>query len=46
MITRLIGRETTAAHLKEGLDASAQSVRGIAHRVANASTPTGARIRG
>ena len=39
MINRLIGRETTAAHLKEGLDTSAQFARGIAHRVANASTP-------
>lgn len=39
MISRLIGSDTTAAHLKEGLDASARSVRGIAHRVANASTP-------
>ena len=39
MITRLIGSETTAARLKEGLDTSSANVRGIAHRVANASTP-------
>ena len=39
MITRLIGSETTAAKLKEGLDTSSANVRGIAHRVANASTP-------
>lgn len=39
MLSRLIGAGTTAAQLKEGLSASSQAVRGIAHRVANASTP-------
>lgn len=39
MLTRLIGSETTAAQLKEGLDVSSRTVRGIAHRVANAGTP-------
>ena len=39
MLARLIGNETTAAQLKEGLDASARAARGIAHRVANAGTP-------
>ena len=39
MLARLIGSGTTSAQLKDGLDASSQAVRGIAHRVANASTP-------
>ena len=39
MLTRLIGQGTTAAQLREGLDASSRNVRGIAHRVANAGTP-------
>lgn len=39
MLTRLTGTETSAAQLKEALDASAGRVRGIAHRVANAGTP-------
>ena len=39
MLARLIGKDTAAAHLKEGLDVSSRAVRGIAHRVANASTP-------
>jgi flagellar basal body rod protein FlgB len=39
MIARLIGSGTAAAELKKGLTASSQSVRGIAHRVANAGTP-------
>lgn len=37
MLSRLIGAGTTSAQLKEGLNASSQAVRGIAHRVANAS---------
>ncbi len=39
MIARLIGRDTSAAQLKEGLNASSRAVRGIAHRVANSGTP-------
>jgi len=39
MLTRLIGAGTSAAQLKGGLDDSTRVVRGIAHRVANASTP-------
>lgn len=39
MFARLIGNGTAVAQLKEGLDASSQAVRGIAHRVANAGTP-------
>ena len=39
MLARLIGSDTTAAHLKSGLDESSRAVRGIAHRVANSSTP-------
>ena len=39
MLERLIGRETTAAKLKEALGESTRVVRGIAHRVANAATP-------
>lgn len=42
MLTRLIGEGTTSAQLKEGLTASSRAVRGIAHRVANASTPDAA----
>lgn len=38
MLSRLIGVGTTSAQLKEGLQASTEAVRGIAHRVANAST--------
>lgn len=38
MLNRLIGAGTTSAQLKEGLTASSQAVRGIAHRVANVST--------
>ncbi len=41
MLTRLIGEGTVAAQLKGGLDDSTKAVRGIAHRVANASTPGG-----
>ena len=39
MLKRLIGEGTASADLKEGLLASSRVVRGIAHRVANASTP-------
>ena len=39
MLNRLVGSDTTVALLKEGMDASSQAVRGIAHRVANAGTP-------
>ena len=42
MLARLIGGTTTSAQLKDGLDASSRAVRGIAHRVANASTPDSA----
>jgi len=39
MITRLLGTDSPASGLKEGLNASTQAVRGIAHRVSNASNP-------
>ena len=39
MLTRLLGSESAAARLREGLDASTARARGIAHRIANASTP-------
>lgn len=39
MLERLVGQTTTAAMLKEELDASSQAMRRIAHRVANAGTP-------
>jgi flagellar basal body rod protein FlgB len=39
MLERLIGRDSSVAQLKEGLNASSQAVRGIAHRVANSGTP-------
>ena len=39
MLNRLVGSDTTVSLLKEGLGASSQAVRGIAHRVANAGTP-------
>ena len=45
MLTRLLGPETAAAKLREGLDASVVRARGIAHRIANASTP-GANFQG
>lgn len=38
MLTRLIGPSTSAAELKESLDASVERVRITAHRVANATT--------
>ena len=39
MLSRLIGAGSPAADLKRELDASSRAVKGIAHRVANASTP-------
>lgn len=39
MLTRLLGTDSTAARLREGLDASVVRARGIANRIANASTP-------
>jgi flagellar basal body rod protein FlgB len=39
MLTRLMGSESAVARLREGLDASTVRARGIAHRIANASTP-------
>lgn len=39
MLKGLIGGSTTVAALKEGLTDSTERARGIAHRVANASTP-------
>lgn len=39
MLARLVGNGSTVAQLKEELDTSAQAVRGIAHRVANAGNP-------
>lgn len=43
MLARLVGSETNVGRLKEGLDASARNVRGIAHRVANAGNADFAR---
>ena len=39
MITRILGPDTAAAALKEGLNASSVRARAIADRIANASTP-------
>ncbi len=39
MLSKLIGTGTTAAQLRQGLSTSSRNVRGIAHRVANASNP-------
>lgn len=39
MLTRLLGSDSAAARLREGLNASTERARGIAHRIANASTP-------
>ncbi len=39
MLSKLIGSDTTAAQLRQGLSISSQNVRAIAHRVANASNP-------
>jgi flagellar basal body rod protein FlgB len=41
MLKGLIGRDTTVAKLKDGLDASVERTRVTAHRVANASVPGG-----
>jgi flagellar basal body rod protein FlgB len=38
MMGRLLGPNTSAAHLKEGMDLSSERARGIAHRIANAAT--------
>lgn len=37
MIQRLMGQGSSVDQLKRGLDQSTQNVRGIAHRIANAS---------
>ncbi len=39
MISKLIGNDSAAAQLRQGLSASSRNVRAIAHRVANASNP-------
>lgn len=39
MISRALGPDSTPDVLKSALDASSRAVRGIAHRVANASNP-------
>jgi hypothetical protein len=39
VLTRLLGDGSLVSQLKGGLDASGRAVRGIAHRVANASNP-------
>ncbi|TVR54311.1 MAG: hypothetical protein EA421_08970 [Gemmatimonadales bacterium] len=41
MLVRLLGRETNPQVLKAGLDETTAELRGVAHRVANASTPGG-----
>lgn len=41
MLSRLFGSESSLPGLKAGLDRSTQSVREIAHRVANASSGLG-----
>lgn len=41
MLKGLIGRTTSVATLKDGLDASVERTRVIAHRVANANLPGG-----
>jgi len=38
MLNRLLGSTSTVSELKAGLNRSTQAVRGIAHRVANASS--------
>ncbi len=38
MLGKMIGSTSTVGMLKAGLDVSSRAVRGIAHRVANAST--------
>lgn len=37
MIGRLMGPNTSVAHLKESMDVSTERTRGIAHRIANAA---------
>lgn len=44
MFARLVGSDTAVTRLKEGLDASSQAVRRIAHRVANAGNPEFAQV--
>jgi flagellar basal body rod protein FlgB len=39
MLTGLIGDTSSAEELKAAMDRSTEAVRGIAHRIANASTP-------
>jgi len=39
MLGRLLGKGTTPHTLRGGLDETTRGLRGIAHRVANASTP-------
>jgi len=39
MINRLLGPQTAAAMLKDGLDVSSARARALADRIANASTP-------
>jgi hypothetical protein len=39
MLVRLLGKDTASQQLKRGLDETTAQLRGVAHRVANASTP-------
>ncbi|TVP45368.1 MAG: hypothetical protein EA350_09260 [Gemmatimonadales bacterium] len=39
MLIRLLGKDTAPQQLKRGLDETTAQLRGVAHRVANASTP-------
>lgn len=39
MLSKLMGNDTAAAELRQGLSTSSRNVRAIAHRVANASNP-------
>ncbi len=39
MLSGIFGDGTTTAELKAGMHRSSEAVRGIAHRIANASTP-------
>jgi flagellar basal body rod protein FlgB len=41
MLHGLMGADTSAGRLKEALDASSERIRGIAHRVANATNASG-----
>lgn len=38
MLSRLVGNGSLVGRLKDGLDESSRNVKGVAHRVANAST--------